>query len=296
MWNFVRRRFSSLLSNLELTEGQIADGEAKTNGIVSALNRAYRDDNSATDHAFKVGSWGKGTAVRPSNDIDVFFLPPIDVFHTFNARLGNKQSQLLQEVRSHLSTTFSQTQIRGDGQVVVVDFNSITIEVIPAFGVTEGGYYICDTNDGGRWKHVDADGELILLQVEDDKFSGNLRKAVKMLKQWKRHCNVPIKSFHIERLVMEWLNSSTITYQDEFWFDWLIRDVFGYMIGRAGQHFDMPGLVFERIYLGEEWLSRTRTAYENAVRACVFENNDMNVSAGVEWQKIFGSKVPTEVK
>jgi hypothetical protein len=71
-----------------------------------------------------VGSWGKATRVRPPRDVDLLFTPPLDVFYQFDQRTGNKQSQLLQDVAEALRESYPQTVIRGDGQVVVVGFNT----------------------------------------------------------------------------------------------------------------------------------------------------------------------------
>jgi hypothetical protein len=122
-----------------------------------------------------------------------------------------------------------------------------------------------------------------------------MEQLTKLLKRWKRECNVPIKSFHIEHLVKECLDLSPHPKQDEFWFDWLIRDVLAYMVGRAGQSFWMPGSSFELIQLGEDWKSRAETAHDRAIKACQYEHDNMEVSAGLEWQKLFGSIIPTSV-
>ncbi len=294
-WSFVRKRFKAALSNLALTDTQLDDGHAKSCGIATSLNRHYWHEADGDIHKLIVGSWGKGTAIRPPTDIDQLCILPTSVFDDYNLRRGNAQSQLLQEVKGVLGKTYSQTDMRGDGQVVVVSFNSITIEVVPAFHAEGGGFLTCDTNNGGSWKHIFPEAEIGSLGMNDDFYNGNLRKLTKLLKRWKRECNVPIKSFHIEQLVKECLDLSAYSKQDEFWFDWLLRDVFSYMIGRAGQSFLMPGSNFELIQLGDAWKSRAETAHGRVIKACEYERDDMEVSAGLEWQKLFGSIIPTSV-
>lgn len=293
-WVYVTRRFRALQNKLALVPDELGDGETKVSGVVSSLNRAFRDESSV-DNFFYAGSWGKNTAISPSNDIDVFYIPPNDIFHQYNQRLGNKQSQLLQRLREALSVTYPQTGLRGDGQVVVVGFNSITVEVVPAFPAQGGGYLICDTNDGGSWKHVWPASEIEAIDTSDAAYRGNTRKLTRILKQWRRACNVPIKSFHIEQLVKEALPPLSYAANDEFWFDWLVRDMFKYMIGRAGGGFFMPGLSYEWIHLGDNWLSKAESAYQHALRACDYERRNMNVHAGEEWQKIFGTAIPLQV-
>ena len=242
------------------------------------------------------GSWGKGTAIRPPTDIDQLNILPASVFHDFNRKQGNVQSQLLQEVKNVLLNTYSQTDMRGDGQVVVVAFNSITVEVVPAFHAQGGGFLICDTNNGGSWKHVNPEGENEQLRANDVAYNGSLRKLTKLLKRWKRECNVPIKSFHIEQLVKECLDARSYSRQDEFYFYWLVRDVLALMVARAGQGFWMPGSNYEWIDFGDAWKSRAETAHGRAVKACQYEYDNMQVSAGIEWQKLFGAIIPTQVE
>ncbi len=294
-WTYVRRRFQSCLGNLALTDNQIIDGRTKLGGIVSSLNRSYWDTTDAVENAFVVGSWGKDTAISPPTDIDLFFLPPVEVYERFNDRAGNVQSQLLQEVKSVLEATYRQTDMRGDGQVVVVGFNSVTVEVVPAFRVNGGGYYICDTHDGGRWKHVDTIGEINDLDTKDKSYFGNVRKLTKIIKQWNRYWDAQIKSFHIEQLVKEALANSNYGFRDEYWFDWLVRDVFTHMAVRAGGSFFMPGLVFENIEFGDAWRAKAEAARDIAILACVYEERDMEASAGLEWQKLLGTKIPATV-
>ena len=206
-WVYVTPRFKAIQADLDLRQPEMDDGMTKLRGVVTSLNRAFRKE-STVDHYLLAGSWGKNTAIRPPMDIDMFFKLPWDVYNQFDAYHGNKLSQLLQHVRQALAVTYPQTGIRGDGQVVVVGFNTVTIEVVPAFSLS-GSYLICDTNDGGSWKWVDPDSEFGELDRADFAYNGNVRKLTRIIKQWKRHCNVPIKSFHIEHLVRETLEKMT---------------------------------------------------------------------------------------
>ena len=294
-WIYVRRRFTQLLNNLAVTTAQFEDGEAKHKGVIRVLNRAYWADHNDTANCVLIGSWGKATRVRPPRDVDLLFIPPIDVYYQFDRRTGNKQSQLLQSLAQTLRETYPQSVIRGDGQVVVVAFNTYQVEVAPAFRCQQGGFLICDTNSGGSWRHVDPEAEIAALDVADRNHNGNVRKLTRILKQWQRHCSVPIKSFHLEALVKEVLPTQSYGGNDEFWFDWLVRDTFAHMIQRANGTFWMPGCALEWITLGDAWLSKAQTAYGRAVKACNYEYNNQGALAGSEWQKIFGTMIPMTV-
>jgi Second Messenger Oligonucleotide or Dinucleotide Synthetase domain len=293
-WFFVRQRFTQFLANLNLTVGQIGDGVTKHSGVVATLNRAYRGVSEGATHCVLIGSWGKGTQVRPPRDIDLLFILPVEVYYRFQQRQGNVQSQLLQEVRDVLRATYPTTGIRGDGQVVTIPFGTYQVEVAPAFLRQGGGYLVCDTHFGGRYKHVDPDAELAALTATDTYYNGNVRKLTRLLKQWQQYCNVPIKSFHLEAAIKGLLPKVTYSGNDEFWFDWLARDAFAHLIGCANGSFIIP-VTGETISVGDQWLSRAQSAYERAVKACDYEYNNEQYLAGVEWQKIFGTMIPAIV-
>lgn len=293
-WRFVRQRFTACLENLKITVDQAADGKTKLEGVVACLNRAYWNVSDGTAHCVLLGSWAKHTRTRPPRDVDLMFILPIEVYHRFLARQGNTQSQLLQELREVIRATYPPTDIRGDGQVVVVRFNTYQVEVAPAFYRQGGGYLICDTNSGGRFKHVDPDAELAALVDADTTYDGNVRKLTRLLKQWQRHCNVPIKSFHLEALAKGVLPTLYYGRYDEFWFDWLVRDTFAHLVQCRNASFVMPG-TGEVISIGDEWLSRAVSAHDRAVRACAFEYANDEYLAGTEWQKIFGTVIPAMV-
>jgi hypothetical protein len=108
-------------------------GAVTRNGVVSCLNRHYYGLTSDTEHSFLIGSRRKDTAVRPPRDVDLYFLLPPDVYGRFQGHLWNRQSALLQEVKDILSDRYPNTDMSGDGQVVLVRFETYSVEVVPAF-------------------------------------------------------------------------------------------------------------------------------------------------------------------
>jgi tRNA nucleotidyltransferase (CCA-adding enzyme) len=158
-WIAVRERFKQFHDNITLKPLQVMDGYTKRSRVVSCLNRAYYERSHDLDNSFLVGSWGKDTAVRPPRDVDVYFLLPPAVYHRFETYAWKRQSALLQEVKNALLETYPNTDMRGDGQVIIVNFGSYCVEVVPAFETTRpGSYLICDTNDGGCYTNDKALG------------------------------------------------------------------------------------------------------------------------------------------
>lgn len=294
MWIGVAERFRRFHADLKLTQGQAVDGLGKQLGVRQSLQRAFFGESIDNPSGFIVGSWGKGTLVRPSQDVDVFFVLPVAVYERINRLAGNRQSALLQEVKGALEVTYPQTRMRGDGQVVVVGFSSIAVEVVPAFAYNDGTYCIPDTNNGGRWKRVDPFSEVAYINSVEQAAFGNFRPVAKMIKTWQRECNVPLKSFQIELLVAEFLYTYHHRNQRYFFYDWFMRDFFVFLCAKAWHTLYMPG-TREVIPLGADWLSRAQTARDQASKACDYERDDLTILAGEEWQKIFGNRIPIHV-
>ncbi len=292
-WIYVTRRFRTFLDNLALTSNQVADGQTKFGGVVSCLNAAYHGHNSETLNAFYIGSWAKQTRIRPPRDVDLYFLLPLSAYHRFQGYQGNKQSALLQEVKAKLLQTYPRTNIRGDGPVVLVGFDSYNVEVVPAFLYDAGdrSYYVCDTKNGGRYMTTKPLHEVDAIAAADARNSNNVRRLVRMLKAWQAWCSVPIKSFYLELLAVEFMDQCPWRQNDYFYYDWISRDFFGWLISKANTFVLAPG-TFELLWLGDAWKSRAETAYARAIKACQYERSNTQGAAGDEWQKIFGFDIP----
>jgi hypothetical protein len=163
-------------------------------------------------------------------------------------------------VKDVLAKTYTQTTMRGDGQVVIVPFNTIPIEVCPGFRCNDGSVIICDTNDGGRYKASSAEAEIIEIEASDSRRSKNTRKLVRMAKCWQRENNAwTLKSFQLERLAIQFLDQWEYSHHDEFYHDWMVRDFFAFLTTQANRWIVMPGNG-EVVSLGAEWLSRAQSA------------------------------------
>lgn len=287
----VSQRFDAFLNNIKLTDDQIADGQTKNGGVRKCLNTHYWNTASETAHSQLVGSWGKHTRIRPPRDIDVMFVLPDSVYNRFQQRTGNRQSQLLQEVKEVLQKTYSATRMRGDGQVVIVPFATYAVEVAPAFELTTGQYWICDTNDGGRYKNFDPNAEQKNISDSDTASSGNTRDLVRMMKKWQDWCSVPMKSFWIELLAVNFLSAWENKGKSSVYYDWMVRDFLKFIVTKADTFVFVPG-TYELLALGNAWKSRAETARDRAIKACELESASKATEAGLEWQKIFGPDIP----
>ena len=125
--------------------------------ITKAVNKEFRNINNDSDYSFYVGSYGRGTAIDTS-DLDVLVELPNDEYKHFNSLSGNGASRLLQAVKNAVMTPYPKTDIKADGQVVVVQFSDdMRFEILPAFrnidywGNWDGTYIYPDSHMGGNW-------------------------------------------------------------------------------------------------------------------------------------------------
>jgi hypothetical protein len=287
----VKARFETFLENIALTPDQVTKGGERRESVVGTLNWNYWSSTNRTANSVFVGSWAKLTRIRPPRDVDILFSLPRAVYDRYQLRLGNKQSQLLQEVRNVLSAAYPNTAIRGDGPVVVVPFTAFNVEVIPAFALEGGGHWVCMTDSGGHYKKADYAAEATNISTSNTNTSGNTRELVRMMKCWQSECSVPIKSFHIELMAVTFLNGWEHRGKGKLYYDWMVRDFLQYMVNNVGGWVFAPG-TSEGMSVGSGWESKAKSALERAKKACSYESNSHWSSAGDEWQKIFGTYIP----
>lgn len=283
-------RFSTFLENISLTEDQKAAGSSRRESVVKALNANYYGTSHPTDNSRYVGSWAKRTRMRPPRDVDVLFELPRSVYERYEARQGNRQSQLLQEVKSVLEKPFPNTDIKGDGPVVVAPFATYNVEIVPAFRLTSGQFWVCMTSGGGRYKAADYQAESDNILHSNSSSNGQTRDLVKMMKRLQAYCSVPLRSFWLELLSVSFLEQWEHRGKSKLYHDYMVRDFLDYALGRRSTYLYAPG-TNEAMNIGDTWASKATTARDRAVKACNLEPTDA-AAAGEEWQKIFGADIP----
>lgn len=289
----VSDRFLNFHKKIILTPTQKKNGNQKRESVVSCLNYKYYRQNSTIENSFLIGSWAKDTAVRPPRDIDIYFLLPIDVFNRFNIYSGNKQSALLQEIKDVLSKSFPNTKMKGDGQVVVVEFESYKVEVVPAFLLRDRGYWICNTDNGGSYKLTYPRAETKHIEVLDRSNENILRPLIRMLKIWQAYHSVPIKSFFLELLAADFINQLPSELKKWSFFDYIIYNFFDSLhqiinISKTNITILVPGTL-EEIIIQPEWNSNIRRARNYTHDAYEYEKKEEIIGANVKWKKVFGT-------
>ena len=222
----VKDDFNEFISNLQIDN--FDDINTSLEGIAKKLNQKYYD-NSTTDNYLMVGSMGRNTSIKGESDIDVIYELPDEVFERFDDYKSNGQSQLLNEIRDVLKEKYPSTDIKGDGQVVVISFTKYKIELVPGFKQDNNSYKYPDTHDGGSWKITKP-----ILEIEEANNMINntstYRDICQMIREWKANNGVTICGLLIDTLIKDFLdNNPEYKWKSKSDYYELLKSVFKYL-------------------------------------------------------------------
>lgn len=199
----MKEKFIEFLDNLKVDN--LDDILTSLNEISKTLNQKYYNDSSFNNYLL-VGSMGRKTSIKGKSDIDVIYELPYEIFIKFNNYTDNGQSKLLQEIKETLKERYSSSYIKGDGQVVVIEFKKYKIELVPAFKQIDDSYKYPDTHDWGSWKITKP-----LLEIKE---SNNMIKGTytyidlcQMIREWKANNGVTMPGILIDTLIKDFLDN-----------------------------------------------------------------------------------------
>lgn len=190
------------VEELEKWESRIV----KINNKLCDKYYSARDDYSIT-----VGSVGRGTAITKTSDYDVIFKLPQSVYNKFDDYESNGQSQLLQEIKDVIKSLHPHTKIRGDGQVVSIEYKDGVIELVPAFEQNDESFKYPDSSNGGSWKTTKPIPEIEESTKQSENTSQYFNYLCYLLRQWKNHTGFSFKGLLIDTLIAKYLETEAYT-------------------------------------------------------------------------------------
>ena len=282
--------FKDFINNLKISNKD--DISYKYNRITKALNKSfYNDLDSSTLHSLQVGSYGRKTAIDGISDLDMIFEISDADFKKYDSRIYNGQSDLLQDTKKAIEKTYSNTDVSGDRQVVVVNFTNYVIEVCPANLQNDNSYKYPDSKNGGSWKKTKPRQEISELNSFNLTTNSNLKNLCKMTRAWKNKNGVKMGGLLIDTFCYNFLKANedhyTTTYTD---YDKLVRDFFKYIseLSKEQKFWYAPGSN-QKVYKKSNFHSKAKKAFNNTEEA--IDKNENNTVYGI-WRKIFGYKFP----
>lgn len=264
----------------------------KYTAITKALNNHFWDTQSEYAHCLQVGSYGRKTGISGISDLDMVFELPDDVYERYNAYQNNGQSALLQEVKRVLCERYPRTTgIKGDGQVVVINFKKMRVEVLPSFRQLDNSYLHPDSNNGGSWEWTNPRPEIAVVVEMDRDSNGNYRKLCRMVKAWRNNVGLKMGGWLIDTLCYKFfeVNPEYKKYDLAAYAE-MCSAFFIYLAGqKEDQDYWMSPGSNQRVYKSRNFVPRAKKAAKKALLAIETEDES---SASELWNEIFGRKFP----
>ena len=282
-------KFNSFCSNLRMSENTVSNVRMRYHNITKRLNKDFRSIDNDSLFSLYVGSYGRGTAIHVS-DIDMLYILPWEYYNRYDSYYGNGQSALLQAVKNSIANTYWNTEIGGDGQVVQVTFSdSVIFEVVPCFEYADGSFCYPDTHNGGSWRTTNPRPEINTINTWNNITNRNLKRLCRMVRAWKDNCNVPMGGLLIDTFAYRFLKDWEHYDKSFTYYDWMTRDFFKYLSEQNdNQSYWVAVGSGQYIYPKGKFAAKAKTAYNNALKAIKYENNEYLTNS--YWRDIYGTK------
>jgi len=287
----ISTKFETFNKNIRISSDDKLTISYRYKQITKRLNLDFWGWESETLHSLYVGSYGRDTDIYVS-DIDILFQLPYSVYAQYNNYKGNGQSALLQEVKRSLQKTYSTSFLKGDGQVIGINFSDgINFEIVPCFINDDNSFTYPDSNDGGSWKNTNPRPEIKEIREKNKEWNYNLKRLCRMVRVWKDKWVVPMSGLLIDTLSYNFLKDWEHKNKSYIYYDWMVRDFFKFLKDqRENQTYWYAVGSYTRIYNNSDFRCKALRCYNISLEAIEYENKDMPYNANQKWKEIFGTK------
>lgn len=266
--------------------------------MAEKLDECYRGVRSVNNFQL-VGSFGRWTACSNASDIDLVYFMPEQQFARFNNYSGNGQSALLQDVKRCIEKTYPNTELRGDGQVVIVSFSdNMRFEVVPAFLCQKQDYLYADTHNGGSWELSSPTASFEAFDEGDKLSQEKLRHLCRMARKWREQSGVNISGILLDTHVFNFLkgrdwgkvyNCNSAMYKEFAYYDLMSLDFFEYLANQPqiSRLLNTPGNA-ETVEDAGGYATKALVAMQKAKQAVDIAGCGDTFNACNLWKEIYG--------
>jgi hypothetical protein len=267
----IDQHFEKYIDKISLSSIQNEDALIKYDGVCRSIYKEFYDSQYNERAKFLFGSYKKRTVIsNEEKDVDVIFKIPKEKFEIYQGQ-ENGPSNLLTKIKTTLQVTYPATdRIKNWTKVVLVDFQSFKVEVLPALEQENGKFTIPNTGEGQDWIcDFDPKKDIDDFNNSNNTTNGLTRNLIKLAKKWKLDkTNVGIKTYLLDRYVIDFLKDYTfISYP------LLLLNFFEYLHKMLYQTF-------------------SETAMLQSKKAVEYIKNNNLEKASDEYKKIFGQSFP----
>ena len=282
--------FKQFRENLQVQHSEAISTSYKN--ITKCLNTYFWSlESNELAHSLQVGSYGRNTAIRNVSDLDMVFELPNGLYEQYDDYESNGQSQLLQSVKTALLGTYPKTKIKGDGQVVIIEFDKYRVEVLPCFLQADRSYIHPDSNNGGSWGLCNPRLEISELDAANIRSNRNLKHVCKMLRAWKDKNGAPLSGYLLDTLVYHFFEENTSFNNESYGkYPELLVSIFSYLCEQEAdkEYWLAPGSMTKITSTGN-----FRRKAKKAAQKCIEALNEESESKKIKlWKEIFGRHFP----
>jgi hypothetical protein len=285
--------FQQFCDNLKITDGESISYRYRR--ITNQLNGTFYGYESDTYHSIYTGSYGRDTAIEGFSDLDMLFWLPPDDYSRFNNHQGNGQSAMLQEVRASIRNTYPSSDVSGDGQVVVVEFeDNMVFEVAPGFELTDDRFKCPDSNEGGKWYITDPRAEQTAINKKNDAWNSNLKRLARMARAWKRNWSVPMGGLLIDTLAYNFLEGWGYHDKSFLYYDWMSRDFFSFLMNqKLDQAYWLAPGSNQFVWRKGDFEYKAKRCYNISLEAIEADRAGYEYTRNQKWREIYGTVFPS---
>ncbi len=277
------------VTNIKISDEKANDISYRYGRITKSLNQEFRSTDSKTANSLQVGSYGRYTGIKGISDLDMLFIMPASKWVDYNKSGGT--TKLLQDTKSAISNTYSNSDIKVDRCVVTVNFSDAHIDVQPVFEIEDHDYKYPDTYGDGSWKITKPRKEMEAMVEFTENRNKNLRRLCKMARAWKNKHGVCIGGLLIDTLAYNFLKAHTYYDDKSFsYYDEMCRDFFKYLYDQPKEQTEYGALGSkQRVKVKKSFKRKAKKAYDLAVEAIESETDKGKHN---KWRDVFGNDFP----
>lgn len=286
----VAQAFDTFLQNLELTENERAEASRQQN----ALRDNLRARLGGVKRDILCGSYGRRTAIRPLNDIDLFVI--LDPAVHASCYPPAAPLACLQKVHSALKAAYPNHTPRIQGRSVHIDFSGTGIgyDVVPAFEEKSAGEYKIPDRDRNEWIRTNPEKHMGACKVANDRAGGKLNRLIKAVKHWnyQQPEKARLRSFHLEVMSYEAFSAGPPSFAQG------LATLFAFLANRVLSTCSEPAGVGPNIDAGLTQPERTAAregllaAARNADVALALDKAGRTEEGHWIWRKLLGTQYP----
>lgn len=288
----VSQLFFKFLFQIAPRDSEVAKAKANLAAIRNRLAKSFH-----IARATLIGSHVKGTAIRTLSDVDVMIILRREQVRWGTSMISSET--LLSNIREDLQERFPLTEVRRDGQAVVVRFASGEhgVDVVPGIFETPAstGHPIYLIPDGmGDWMHTSPDTQLKALNVAHERSGAKLKPVIRMAKAWmlSRSPSIPLNSMHLEAVLIKSGMQRIASYSS------ILSNMFVFLAGRGGRATRDPSGISGLIPIArtegqkERVLTALDYAIDHSLCALDAETDGDHAEATRQWKIVFSDAFP----